>query len=68
MKEGRLNYTATVPANTAATLYLPATDPKKITESGRSLTGAKEIRFVRYDHWKAVFELQSGDYQFGCQH
>jgi alpha-L-rhamnosidase len=62
MKEGRLIYTATVPANTTATFYLSTTDLQKITERGRPITKAKGVKYIKCENGKAVFELQSGEY------
>jgi alpha-L-rhamnosidase len=59
-----LIYSATVPANTTATLYLPAVSEKTITESGKAVEVAKGVKFVKYENGKAFFELQSGKYEF----
>jgi alpha-L-rhamnosidase len=53
-----------VPANTSATLFLPASTAKSITESGRDAAISDGITFVRYQDGKAVFELKSGKYEF----
>ncbi len=60
----QLIYTATVPVNTTATLYLPAKDPASITESGKPIAVAKGIRFIEFKNGKAVYELPSGNYRF----
>ena len=60
----KLIYQATVPANTIATLYLPASSEKNVTEGGKPANGQKGIRFIEFRNGKAVFELQSGSYQF----
>jgi alpha-L-rhamnosidase len=59
-----LTYEATVPANTNATLYLPASSEKSIKENGKSLKSAKGLKFIKYENGKAVFELGSGSYKF----
>jgi alpha-L-rhamnosidase len=61
---GKLMYSATVPANTSATLYLPAKNSKNILEGGKPVTASKGIRLIRYDKGKAVFALSSGSYEF----
>lgn len=63
-KDGHLIYTATVPANTSATLCLPAPKGEGITESGRDAMKADGITFVRYQDDRVVFELKSGKYEF----
>ena len=59
-----LSYTAIVPANTKATLYLPVASGKDITESGKPVKKAKGVKFVRFEGGKAVYELRSGSYEF----
>jgi alpha-L-rhamnosidase len=64
LDKGILIYSAIVPANTSATLYLPAISGEEITEHGISASKAKGIRLIKYENGKAVFELQSGNYEF----
>ena len=59
-----LTYSATVPANTTATLYLPASSEKAVKESGKPAGQTKGVTFIRYENGKAVYELKSGEYQF----
>jgi alpha-L-rhamnosidase len=59
-----LTYRATVPANTTATLYLPATAAAAVKESGKDAGVAKGVAFVRYENGRAVYKLESGSYQF----
>jgi alpha-L-rhamnosidase len=59
--DGRnLTYRATVPANTTATLYLPAADAKEVKEAGKGVG----VTFVRQENGKAVYTLKSGVYEF----
>ena len=63
--EGKtLTYRATVPANTTATLYLPATSPDVVKEGGKPAKAAVGVTHVRQDGGKAVFQLKSGSYVF----
>jgi alpha-L-rhamnosidase len=64
VESGVLTYEATVPANTTATLYLPAASEKGITESGKPVKKSRGISFVKYENGKAVFELGPGSYVF----
>ncbi|MBE0660065.1 MAG: family 78 glycoside hydrolase catalytic domain [Bryobacteraceae bacterium] len=59
-----LTYRATVPANTTATLLLPAASAGDVKESGKDARTAKGVTFVRHENGKAVFLLQSGAYEF----
>jgi alpha-L-rhamnosidase len=60
-----LSYHATVPANTTATLYLPAASAKAVKESGKPIASKNAaITFIKYEKGKAVYELKSGNYEF----
>ena len=59
-----LTYRATVPANTTATLYLPAASAAAVREGGREPRQANGITFVKHENGKAVYRLQSGSYEF----
>ena len=60
-----LTYQATVPANTTATLYLPAASAKAVKEGGKPVSSKnKAITFLKYEKGKAVYELTSGSYEF----
>jgi alpha-L-rhamnosidase len=64
VENGVLTYEATVPANTTATLHLPAVSEKGVTESGKTAGKSKGVTFIRMENGKAVFELSSGSYMF----
>lgn len=65
MENGSLKYTAAIPANTTATLYLPVTDENAgVTESGVSAKSSEGVTFKGYENGCAVFELASGSYSF----
>jgi alpha-L-rhamnosidase len=59
-----LTYTATVPANTEATLYLPAKSINSIKENGKPVNRSTGITFVKFESGKAVYELKSGSFRF----
>ena len=54
----------TVPANTKATIYLPAEDIGSVTEDGKPVGESGHIRFLRMENGRAVFEAGSGLYEF----
>ncbi len=54
----------TVPVNTAAQVFLPASDVEAVTEGGRSPRQADGVRFLRLEEETAVFEVGSGSYEF----
>jgi alpha-L-rhamnosidase len=55
---------ASIPANTHATVYVPAHAVVEITESGRPLARAKGVKFVRMEDGRAVLHVVSGSYRF----
>jgi len=65
--KGLFTYTATVPANTKATLYLPAASVKSITEGGKPVLNTKSITFVKFEKDRAIYELGSGTYVFSSK-
>ena len=52
------NLSVTIPANTSAEIWLPATDQQTITERGKPVTG------IKYEKGYAVTNIGSGNYQF----
>ncbi|HEY3443860.1 MAG TPA: family 78 glycoside hydrolase catalytic domain [Paludibaculum sp.] len=59
-----LTYRATVPANSTATLYLPAKAADAVKEGGKDSRTAKGVTFLRTEKGKAVYRLDSGSYEF----
>jgi hypothetical protein len=53
-----------VPANTVATIHLPALRPTDIREGGQKLSDVKGIRSTRVTPTEVVLELGSGKYDF----
>ena len=60
-------YTCTVPANTTATLYLPAGQLDNITESGKPLSEAYGVTVTSFENGVAVIELCSGAFEFSIK-
>jgi alpha-L-rhamnosidase len=54
----------TVPANTTAYVYVPATSADRVAESDLPLDPASGIRFVKMEGDRAVFEVPAGSYRF----
>ncbi len=53
-----------IPANTSATVYVPAKTEKLVTESGKRAAISKGIKFLRMEKSRAVYEVGSGEYNF----
>ncbi|HEQ60600.1 MAG TPA: alpha-L-rhamnosidase, partial [Firmicutes bacterium] len=62
-----LDLKVTIPPNTTATVYVPARDIDKVTESGRPAVESEGVRFLRMEAGSAVFEVGSGNYAFQSQ-
>ena len=53
-----------IPANTTATVYIPATNAAAITENGLALASSKDIRVVGTDKGYVQVTVGSGSYRF----
>ena len=56
-----------IPANTTATVYLPARDAASITESGKELAQAQGVKFLRMEGDRAVLAVESGAYRLAAK-
>ena len=54
----------TIPANTTATVCVPATDAASVREGGRPAGKARGVKFLRTESGRALFEVGSGRYVF----
>jgi len=61
-KEVRLE--VEIPANTTATIYIPATGTEKTTESDKPLSSEKSIHVISKENGYVVVEVGSGHYNF----
>ncbi|MDD4226920.1 MAG: alpha-L-rhamnosidase C-terminal domain-containing protein, partial [Mariniphaga sp.] len=64
IEDSQIVYDITVPANTSATLYLPASSQDNVTEGNQNIENAEGVTFIRQVNGRAVFEIQSGKYRF----
>jgi len=55
----------TVPGNTTATVYIPAPEGGRITESGNPLPAVKEVTIESVEKGFLVVRIGSGSYHFG---
>ncbi|MDR1722308.1 MAG: glycoside hydrolase family 78 protein [Tannerella sp.] len=64
LPESCFQWEITVPANSSATVYVPARDKSAVVESGGKLFAkTKDVRFVGMNNGFAVFEVGSGNYK-----
>lgn len=62
VKDKKFNFKISIPANTTATVYVPATSKENIKESGKDIINVEDIRFIRQEENYSVFQIPSGDY------
>jgi alpha-L-rhamnosidase len=67
LEGGRFELEATIPANTTATVYLPARDAGSITEGGKDLAQAQGVKFLRTEGDRAILSVESGAYRFATK-
>jgi len=53
-----------IPANCTATVWIPASDARRVTESGKALEKSLPAQRVRMDGDRVVCEIGSGSYEF----
>ena len=63
-RDGRLELTVTIPANTSATVYVPVAASAAIKEGGKPAADALGIRLLRVEDGRTVLEVGSGTYHF----
>ena len=61
---GKFTWNLVIPANTVATMHVPATDQASVTESGKPAAQSAGLKFLRMADGAAVFEAGSGSYRF----
>jgi len=66
-EDGLLTYTCTVPANTTATLRLPAPASGDVREGDGLAKNAYGVTYVGIEGESVVYELESGSYSFTLQ-
>jgi len=66
-KQGNtFNWKITVPANTHASVYVPAASEQQVKEGNAAISGDKGVKFVKMDGKYAVYEVGSGEYNFSA--
>jgi predicted GH43/DUF377 family glycosyl hydrolase len=54
----------TIPANTTATVYVPAAVGTNVTENGASASDSPGVSFVRREGDRSIYTLESGSFRF----
>lgn len=60
----QFSWSIEIPANTTATIYIPAEKEIDVTESGRNASKAEGVKFVTFEDGRAVYDIGSGVYHF----
>lgn len=58
---GKFTWKVSIPANTSATLFIPAKNKQAVTENSGSI---KDLKFIKLEKDRAIYEVGSGDYEF----
>ena len=66
VEDGRFVWDVRIPANTSATVMVPASEPGAVTESDRPVSEAEGVQLVRAENGRAVFEVGAGRYRFSA--
>jgi len=61
---GQFALDVTIPANTTATVYVPARQPSKVTEGTSPANRSPGVKFLREETGRAVYQVGSGRYVF----
>ena len=64
LKKDRFELETTIPANTTATIYLPAPGAYAVKVDGQPLTKAKSVKYLRTEGDRVVLAVESGRYRF----
>jgi alpha-L-rhamnosidase len=62
--DGIFKLKVAVPANTTATVYIPAANPDDVIEGNRPVLNTESVRLLKMAESMAVFAVDSGCYQF----
>jgi alpha-L-rhamnosidase len=58
------NWHITIPPNSKALVYIPANSTSNVTEGDQKVMGVKNIRLVKMENGRAIFQIGSGSYDF----
>jgi len=61
---GKFTLQVTIPANTTATVFIPAKSAGDVTEGGNAIPQVPDVKFLREENGRAIFEIASGSYEF----
>ncbi len=53
-----------IPPNSAAMVYVPASDESRVREGGKHAPDAEGVTFLRKEKGNAIYQVESGEYHF----
>jgi len=65
--EGMFKLHLKIPANTTATIFLPVRAGGMVKEGGDPVEQAAGVEFLRHEEGRAVYEVESGEYDFSSK-
>jgi alpha-L-rhamnosidase len=65
-ERGAFDWRITIPANTAATVYVPVTDDARVREGDIPAADAPGVRFLRREAAAEVYAVAAGEYHFSA--
>ena len=66
-KDGSFKLDIKVPVGSTATVYVPASNAKNVTESGKQINDKSTVSFQRVEGDYAIYTVGSGDYSFNSK-
>jgi len=64
LKDSSFYLDVEIPANTSAEIYIPATDPARVSESDRSVSDHRDLEYVAFEKKYVHVHTGSGKYHF----
>lgn len=61
---GKFTWAVSIPPNTTATAFVPARSENTVREGGRPAADSPGVKFLRHEDGRAVYKLDSGNYDF----
>jgi len=65
--DGQFDLQLSIPANTTATVFVPAAGPETVTESARPAAQSPGVTWLRTEAAGVVYQVGSGDYHFASR-
>lgn len=62
--DGVFTLSVAIPPNTTATVFIPASSSDRVTEGGVAAARRADVKFLRQENNRAVYEIQSGQWVF----